>query len=122
LPTFISVQNKFDQYHDLKMICKILNTDYIPINEEIGYIGDVRLIDSTSGRLVGIYPIAEARKLVKGLGTDMIMINSKSKPAVCKTYQAREILYTEFIEKVVKKDSRLYGKYQKKMAKIKTIL
>lgn len=34
---------------------------YIPLNEEIGYIGDVRQIDEKNGKLIGIYPIAEAR-------------------------------------------------------------
>lgn len=35
------------------------------------------------------------------------MINNKVKPAICKTYNAREDLYNEFINKVVKKDSRM---------------
>lgn len=47
------------------------------------------------------------RKIVKGMDTDMILINDKARPAVCKTYNARETLYDEFIERVVKKDTRM---------------
>jgi len=111
-----------DPYHDLKMICKLLKKEYTPLNEEIGYIGDIRLIDHKTGRMIGVYPISEARKIVKGMDTDMILINDKAKPAVCKTYNARETLYDEFIERIVKKDTRMFGKYQKKISKEKTIL
>jgi hypothetical protein len=41
------------------------------------------------------------------MDTDMILINDKARPAVCKTYNARETLYDEFIERVVKKDTRM---------------
>jgi len=51
----------YDQYADLKQICKVLKKPYVPINEEIAYIGDIRLIDEKTGKLIGIYPIAEAR-------------------------------------------------------------
>ncbi|MBP8989490.1 MAG: translation initiation factor IF-3 [Clostridia bacterium] len=54
----------------------------LPINDEIRF-QKVRLIDS-SGEMVGVVPITEARKKAEDQGLDLVLINAQPDNPVCK--------------------------------------
>nr|YP_010726254.1 translation initiation factor 3 [Hypnea brasiliensis]WCH55298.1 translation initiation factor 3 [Hypnea brasiliensis]WDY84729.1 translation initiation factor 3 [Hypnea brasiliensis] len=58
------------------------NNDYPLINEEIKF-GKIRLID-VAGKQLGIYTSAEALNLALEQNLDLVMLNDKSTPPVCR--------------------------------------
>lgn len=72
-------------------------------NDDIIYYSDVRLINP-SGQLVGIFPFAEAYKKAQQQKLDIVLINEKVKPIICKMMNYSDELATKFINEVLKSE------------------
>lgn len=76
---------------------------YYLYNEEIEIDKDVRLID-TKGKLVGVYNLKEALKKTDKMKQDLVLINEKVKPAICKVMNYKETLFRQFIKEISGKE------------------
>jgi translation initiation factor IF-3 len=54
---------------------------------------EVRLVGAPEGYTDGVYPTKEAYDIAKGLELDLIEINSKSKPVICKIMDYSKFKY-----------------------------
>ena len=69
-------------------------------NEEIQTSGVVKLLDD-SGRVIGVYTAAEARKKAEGSALDMVLVNRSKMPIICKLTDFRRKTLSRFYDEVV---------------------
>lgn len=77
-----------------------MNAKQLDINEEIAYEGNVRLINSSNKQL-GVMPFDEAFEKAKAMNLDLVMMNSSINPAICKTLNYKEEVYSKFAKEVI---------------------
>ena len=59
-----------------------------------------------AGRVIGVYSASEARKKAQGMSLDLILINHKSMPMVCKLTPFRRNTIERFFKEFVSKRSK----------------
>lgn len=52
-------------------------------------------------RLLGFYDILDARKKSQDLDLDLVMINEKSRPAICKMMNYKDSLFKQFAREIL---------------------
>lgn len=87
---------------DYQTMCSLIREKYPIYNEAIEIHKDVKLLDE-GGKLIGIYEPSEARRKALTMKKDIILLNLKSSPAICKTARFRENILKKFIEEIVNK-------------------
>ena len=81
------------------------NQDKHRINHKIRGVDDVRLVGDNVD--VGIYSIREAMNLANDMDMDLVEINPKSNPPICKIMDYKKFLYQQKLhEKEMKKKSK----------------
>ncbi len=93
-----SVEQTDQKY--LRQMCAILKTKFFQCNEFIEYQGEIRLVDEKQ-RLLGFYDILDARKKSQDLDLDLVMINEKSRPAICKMMNYKDSLFKQFAREIL---------------------
>jgi translation initiation factor IF-3 len=84
-------------------MCAILKTKFFQCNEDIQYQGEIRLVDDKQ-RLLGFYDILDARKKSQDLEMDLVLINDKSRPAICKMMNYKDSLFKQFAREILQTD------------------
>lgn len=103
---FATPQNRFrlEDYtkHDFATMCGLLREKYFLNNEEIQSSGLIKLLDD-GDKVIGIYTASEARKKAQALGLDMVLVNIKGSPIVCRASDFRSRLINKFYNEIVLK-------------------
>ena len=79
----------------------MLGTEYQPINEEIDLRDKVRLIDEQEKRFLGVFTMQNAITKAKSVGKDVVLMNKKVSPPLCKLTYHKKQLYERFIKEIV---------------------
>lgn len=87
---------------DYMTMCSLIKERYPVYNEAIELHKDVRLLDENN-KLIGIYEASEARRKASNMKKDIILVNVKSSPAVCKVVSFREMTLRKFYDEIVNK-------------------
>ena len=95
---------RLDDYgrDDYATMCGLLREKYFLNNEEIQSSGLIKLLDDT-GKVIGVYTASEARKKATNLGLDMVLVNIKTSPIVCRVSDFRNRTINRFYNEVVLK-------------------
>jgi translation initiation factor IF-3 len=95
---------KIDDYdnQDYATMCGLLKEKYQLNNEEIQTSGLIKLIDE-EGKVIGIYTASEARKKSKALGMDMVLVNKKVTPFICRASDFRNRIIDKFYNQIILK-------------------
>lgn len=94
-------EKTMEDTEDLRLICQMLGTEYLPINEEIDLRDKVRLIDEQEKRFLGVFSMQTAIAKAKSLGKDVVLVNKKVSPPLCKLTFHKQQLYERFIKEIV---------------------
>lgn len=78
-------------------MCGLLREKYLLNNEEVQTSGLVKLLDD-SNKIIGVYTASEARKKARTLSMDMVLVNLKSSPIVCRASDFRGRIVNKFYQ------------------------
>lgn len=83
-------------------MCKLLNTKYLPFNDDIKVFRDIKLLDE-KGKMIGMYTPALARKKAEQMKKDLVLFNEHSSPVICKLLPFKsEIVHRFYNDRVMK--------------------
>jgi translation initiation factor IF-3 len=91
-------------------MCGLLREKYQLHNEQVQSSGLIKLLDE-SGRVIGVYTASEARKKTASLNLDMVLVNLKSTPILCKAVGFRQHVIDRFFDQVVAKSQKMCTRY-----------
>ena len=104
---------------DLKKICSVLSVPYVLVNEEIDGSNQLRIIDEEEKRFLGVFTMEQALLKARSLNKDIVLVNTKVSPPLCKLTYHRKNLYEKFVREVILNDKE--GLTRKKRVKPKVV-
>jgi len=91
-----------NQLSTLQKVLGIMKKTMPVMNDEIEFVGEIRLIgdDETPG--LGLINIELAKEKSKELDMDLVLLNDKIKPALCRIEDFRQTTYYSFYKTYLK--------------------